>query len=66
MYVYLANTGDEIFLPFAVNVKVTEEELVFIDASSRIVAVFPARCVVIYSSTRLSDDDPDNKTGMLS
>jgi hypothetical protein len=54
MYVYLTLTGAEVWLPTAVEATLSEQgELVLKDASGQVVAVFPARLVIVYGRERL-------------
>ena len=55
MYVYLSGSGAEVFLPSAVTADANDEELILRDALKNVVAVFPAKSVIIYSVTRLEE-----------
>ena len=49
VYVYMAVTGVEVYLPSAVEVRADEDVFALFDVSGKPVAVFPVRSVVLYS-----------------
>jgi hypothetical protein len=58
MFVYLAGSGIEIYLPMAISAIVEDDESVrFVDASDQVVAVFPPRVVLIYSAEHIGEQD---------
>lgn len=58
MYVYLTGPDESVVeIPEAISAEPEDDRLVLRDASWKVVAIFPARIVVMYSAQRIDQGD---------